>query len=140
MTLAFSCVDHVKGFGAELLPLLALGLAGRLGDFDNDCSAVGLLAVVGLPCGQLSGGHVGGDRGAGHCSVFGVPGLPAVPILYTIGSPWQPCSVKADASASTGPCVQWIELTPDQVTQRVIHVVMPGILVRIALVRVALQL
>jgi hypothetical protein len=138
VTLALGCVDHVKGFGAELLPLLALGLAGRLVAGGDDHSLDGLSEVLSLESSDLGGGADSVD--AGHCSVFWVPGLPAVPILYTIGSRWQPCSVKADASASTGTCVQWVELTPDQVTQRIIHVVMPGILIGIALVRVALQL
>jgi hypothetical protein len=36
--------------------------------------------------------------------------------------------------------VQWIELAPHQVTQRIIHVIMPGILVWVTFIGVALQL
>ncbi len=66
VTLALGGLDHAKGLIAKLLPLLALGLAGRLGDFNDDGRR---LAVVGFPCGQLGGGHVVGDGGAaGHWS------------------------------------------------------------------------
>ena len=72
--------------------------------------------------------------------MFGVPGLPAVPILYTIRSRWQPCLVEADTSAASSPCVQRIELTPYQVAQRIVHVVMAGILIWVAFIGVTLQL
>lgn len=61
VTLALGGFDHAEGFSAKLLPFLALGFACRFGSFNNDRAAVGLLAVVGFPCSQLSGGHVGGD-------------------------------------------------------------------------------
>lgn len=138
MALALGCVDHVKGFGAELLPLLALGLAGRLDAGGDDHSLDGLREVLSLESSDFGGGADSVD--AGHDSVFGVPGLPAVPILYTIGSCWQPCSVNPHAGRSASACVQWIELTPDQVAERIVHVVMAGILVGVALFGVALQL
>jgi hypothetical protein len=36
--------------------------------------------------------------------------------------------------------VQWVEFTPDQVAQRIVHVVMAGILVWVAFIGVTLQL
>jgi hypothetical protein len=36
--------------------------------------------------------------------------------------------------------VQWVELTPDQVTERIIHVIMTAILIGVAFFGVALQL
>jgi hypothetical protein len=77
---------------------------------------------------------VGADCGVAHVSRFGVR------ILYTIGSPWQPCLIESDARGSPSPGVQWIELAPHQVTQRIIHVIMPGILVWVTFIGVALQL
>jgi hypothetical protein len=68
MTLTLGRFNHAQSLVAELLPLLALRLAGRFGGGDDHGSA-GLLAVAGLPCGQLGGGHVGGDGGAGHLAL-----------------------------------------------------------------------
>jgi hypothetical protein len=45
-----------------------------------------------------------------------------------------------DASTATSTSVQWVELTPDDVAQRIIHVVMTGILIGVTFLGVALQL
>ena len=124
MTLALGCVDHVKGFGAELLPLLALGLAGRLVAGGDDHSLDGLSEVLSLESSDLGGGADSVD--AGHCSVFWVPGLPAVPILYTIGSRWQPCSVHAYPRTLASAFVQRVEITKDQIAQSISPVLDTG--------------
>ena len=131
VTLALSSLDHVESLGAELLPLLALGLAGRLVSEGNNNGFDRLSKVLSLESGDLGSGAGGVE--SGHGSVFGVPSLPAVPILYIIGSCWQPCSVNPHAGRSASACVQWVELTPDQVAKRIVHVVMAGILIGVAL-------
>ena len=77
VTLTLSSLDHAEGFGAELLPLLALRLAGRLdgaGDHVNDGA---LRKVLSFECSDLR-------RGAGHVSRVGVEALLPVPISYTL--------------------------------------------------------
>jgi len=54
--------------------------------------------------------------------------------------PMPPWSIQPYASSATGTSVQRIELPPDQVAQCIVHVVKAGVLVRLALVGVALQL
>ena len=49
-------------------------------------------------------------------------------------------SVQADPSPSTRPRMKYRELTEHQITQSVIHVVVARVFVRLALLRVALQL
>ena len=63
----------------------------------------------------------------------------AVSKRYQRLPPWSTL-VKPDASAAASASVQRVELTPDQVAERVVHVVKTGVLVRLALVAVALQL
>ena len=53
--------------------------------------------------------------------------------------PWSTL-VEPDPGATASASVQRVELTPHQVPKRVIHVVKAGVLVRLALVVVALQL
>ncbi len=62
----------------------------------------------------------------------------AVSTRYHLAPPWSTL-VEPDACASASASVQRVELTPDQVPERVIHVVKACILVRLALVAVALQ-
>ena len=49
-------------------------------------------------------------------------------------------SIQPDARALAGVGVQRVVLTPHQIPQRVNHVIVAGLLVRVALLRVALQL
>jgi hypothetical protein len=63
----------------------------------------------------------------------------AVSKRYQRLPPWSTL-VKPDASAAASASVQRVELTPNQVAERVVHVIEPRVLVRLALVAVALQL
>ncbi len=63
----------------------------------------------------------------------------AVSTRYHLAPPWSTL-VEPDACAASSASVQRVELTPHQVPERVIHVVKPSVLVRFALVAVALQL
>ena len=49
-------------------------------------------------------------------------------------------SIQPNASATASALMQRVELTPHQIPQRIVHVVMPSFLVGVALLRVALQL
>ena len=72
---------------------------------------------------ETVGGHGGGMR---------LTGIECHPL-----PPW---SIEPHASSATGTSMKRIELAPDQVTQCVVHVVKACVLVRLALVGVALQL
>ncbi len=63
----------------------------------------------------------------------------AVSKRYQRLPPWSTL-VKPDASAAASASVQRVELAPHQIPERVVHVIEPRVLVRLALVAVALQL
>jgi len=146
VTLTLSGFDHAKGLGMKLLPFLALGLASRLSGGGDNHGSADLLAVICLPCSQLGGGHVGGDGGAGHGLVCG--GVAPCPLIMGYTLPvWQApqwsvhkSSIQPHTRATASALMQRVELAPHQIPQRINHVIVAGLLVRVALLRVALQL
>ena len=63
----------------------------------------------------------------------------AVSTRYHLAPPWSTL-VEPNPGPPASACVQRVELTPDQVPKRVVHVVKACVLVRFAFVAVALQL
>ena len=63
----------------------------------------------------------------------------AVSKRYQRPPPWSTL-VEPNASAAASASVQRVKLAPHQVSERVVHVIEPSVLVRFALVAVALQL
>jgi hypothetical protein len=49
-------------------------------------------------------------------------------------------SVYPNACRSASTSMEWVELTPDQVAKRIVHVVMAAVFVGVTLLGVALQL
>lgn len=79
MTLALGIVNHIEGFSAEELPLLAVGGLGRESGGVID---VGGRFGVGREVGCLEGGDLSGGAGgveAGHLSVSG--GVAPCPLI-----------------------------------------------------------
>jgi len=88
---------------------------------------------------QRQGGEAVDPRIGGHGWDGRWAAVLAVSKRYHLWPPWSTL-VKPDASAAASAGMQRVELTPHQVPERIVHVVKARVLVRFALVAIALQL